>query len=192
MKIAASLGTSTKMEPSISLCRLTAYHIKNLVDNGLAPYPNPAPTNRRRTMSDFKPFDRVLVRDSDDAAWVPGFYSHASGRIDVPYTSILSHSYAQCIPYEGNEHLAGTTASPSSQAQYRFMPDCGELVAVRNSDMSGWVPRIAVGLDGDGRYLCRKLPCTNGSELGSWEHARAWDDELVAVVPIPDEPREPK
>lgn len=165
-------------------------------DNGLAPSPNHAPTNRwenrRRTMSGFKPFDWVLVRDSDDAAWVPGFYSHASGRIDVPYTSILSHSYAQCIPYEGNEHLAGTTASPSSQAQYRFMPDCGELVAVRNSDMSGWVPRIAVGLDGDGRYLCRKLPCTNGSELGSWEHARAWDDELVAVVPIPDEPREPK
>ena len=43
-------------------------------------------------MSDFKPFDRVLVRDSDDAAWVPGFYSHASGRIDVPYTSMLSAS----------------------------------------------------------------------------------------------------
>lgn len=47
-------------------------------------------------MSDFKPFDRVLVRDSDDAAWVPGFYSHASGRIDVHYTSILNHSYALC------------------------------------------------------------------------------------------------
>lgn len=128
---------------------------------------------------DFNPFDRVLVRDSDDAEWVPGFYSHASGRIDVPYTSILNHSYAQCIPYEGNEHLAGTTASPSPQPGHSFMPDCGELVAVRNSDMSGWVPRIAVGVYGDGRYLCRDLPCTSGSDLCSWDHARAWDDELV-------------
>ena len=41
MKIAASLGTSIKMEPSISLCRLTVYPIKILVDNG-APSPNPA------------------------------------------------------------------------------------------------------------------------------------------------------
>lgn len=142
-------------------------------------------------MPDFKPFDRVLVRDSDDDAWMPGFYSHASGRIDVPYTSLLNHSYAQCIPYQGNEHLAGTTASPSSQSQHRFMPEHGDLVAVRNSDMSVWVPRIAVGIDGDGRYLCRKLPCTNGSGLCSYEHARAWDDEYVAVGPIP-EPREPK
>ena len=41
MKIASSLGTSTKMEPSISLCRLTAYPIKILVANG-APSPNHA------------------------------------------------------------------------------------------------------------------------------------------------------
>ena len=109
-------------------------------------------------MSDFKPFDRVLVRDSDDAAWVPGFYSHASGRIDVHYTSILNHSYAQCIPYEGNEHLAGTADAPASWSESKYMPACGELVAVRDSGMEFWVPRIAVGLDGDGRYLCRTLP----------------------------------
>ena len=78
-------------------------------------------------MSDFKPFYRVLVRDSDDTAWVPGFYSHASGRIDVPYTSILSHSYAQCIPYEGNEHLAGTADAPASWSKVYagLWRDCG-------------------------------------------------------------------
>ena len=37
-----SLGTSIKMEPSISLCRLTVYPIKNLVDNGRAPSTNPS------------------------------------------------------------------------------------------------------------------------------------------------------
>lgn len=41
LREAASLGTSIKMEPSISLCRLTVYPIKILVANG-APYPNPA------------------------------------------------------------------------------------------------------------------------------------------------------
>jgi hypothetical protein len=115
-------------------------------------------------MSDFKPFYRVLVRDSDDTAWVPGFYSH----------------------------VAGTADAPASWSESKYMPVCGESVAVRDSGMKFWVPRIAVGIDGDGRYLCRKLPCTNESDLCSWEHARAWDDELVAVVPIPDEPREPK
>lgn len=59
-----------------------------------------------------------------------------------------------------------------------------DRVLVRDSDDAAWVPRIAVGIDGDGRYLCRKLPCTNGSDLCSWEHARAWDDELVRWCPF--------
>lgn len=41
MKIVVFLDTSTKMEPSLSLCRLTVYPIKILVANG-APSPNPA------------------------------------------------------------------------------------------------------------------------------------------------------
>lgn len=53
----------------------------------------------------FKPFDKVLVRDHDDREWMPDFYAKLSGNIHVA----MSGEWKQCIPYEGNEHLLGTT-----------------------------------------------------------------------------------
>ena len=60
-----------------------------------------------------KPFEsRVLVRDKDTETWEGQFYSRYSNNSDKPYICIgvveLS-DYKQCIPYEGNEHLLGTT-----------------------------------------------------------------------------------
>ena len=47
---------------------------------------------------EFKPFDKVLVRVADTAKW------HAT------FWFIAEHEgWAQCIPYEGNEHLYNTT-----------------------------------------------------------------------------------
>lgn len=60
--------------------------------------------------NNFKPFQQVLVRGNDTEEWVCGIYSH--------YDSVLkSHCvmgafYNECIPYEGNEHLLGTTNEP--------------------------------------------------------------------------------
>lgn len=61
----------------------------------------------------FKPFDRVLVRDADDDTWCIQFYSH-------PYEDFhacLNGVYAQCIPYQGNERLLGTTDSPEPELE---------------------------------------------------------------------------
>lgn len=55
----------------------------------------------------FKPFDKVLVRDSDEGLWKCDFFSH----IDVDGYYCLRSCWKQCIPYEGNEHLLGTTKS---------------------------------------------------------------------------------
>lgn len=58
-----------------------------------------------------KPFEsRVLVRDKNTDKWRSnfwGFYDidHA---MNYPY-ECCGNSYVQCIPYEGNEHLLGTT-----------------------------------------------------------------------------------
>lgn len=61
----------------------------------------------------FKPFDRVLVRDNDAAKWYPDIFLWYFPDVwpAAPY-QCTHQPWAQCIPYEGNEHLAGTTDSP--------------------------------------------------------------------------------
>lgn len=57
----------------------------------------------------FKPFDKVLVRDEEEYVWYANYFSHYEGNDkEYPYACIDS-SYRYCIPYEGNEHLLGTT-----------------------------------------------------------------------------------
>ena len=53
-----------------------------------------------------KPFDKVLVRDSKASKWRANLFSHKN--IDEPYYCVYA-SWNYCIPYEGNEHLLGTT-----------------------------------------------------------------------------------
>lgn len=63
----------------------------------------------------FKPFDKVLVRDSNDAPWTASYYSHKEGgsyRGSYPYITIGNLCFKYCIPFEGNEHLVGTTKNP--------------------------------------------------------------------------------
>ena len=53
------------------------------------------------------PFEsKVLVRDINSDNWIGAFYSHYKpGR----FYTIGNSYYYQCIPYEGNEHLLGTS-----------------------------------------------------------------------------------
>lgn len=65
-------------------------------------------------ISNFNPFDKVLVRCSNDEEWMIEFYCkydtlvHTSPHRDYPFMGI-GDSYSQCIPFEGNEHLLGTS-----------------------------------------------------------------------------------
>lgn len=57
----------------------------------------------------FKSFDKVLVRDDGIQDWCANYFSHyRENDEDYPYACIDSF-YRYCIPYEGNEHLLGTT-----------------------------------------------------------------------------------
>lgn len=51
-----------------------------------------------------KPFDKVLVRDSDNYEWSCDFFCKEENNIYYCMTSYWN----QCIPYEGNEDLLGT------------------------------------------------------------------------------------
>lgn len=66
---------------------------------------------------DFKTFDKVLVRDSDTEEWEPAIFlrmSKEEEKKELPYQVFslyygFSYETAQCIPYEGSEHLAFTS-----------------------------------------------------------------------------------
>lgn len=59
---------------------------------------------------EFKPFDRVLTRDNDTENWSVDFFSHIQGD-EFKFITVGS-CWRQCIPFEGNEHLVGTSDSP--------------------------------------------------------------------------------
>lgn len=57
---------------------------------------------------EFKPFDKVLVRDEDGNPWNANFYSHLCQGHDYPHVTI-NGEFKQCIPYnEETSHLLGT------------------------------------------------------------------------------------
>jgi len=64
----------------------------------------------------FKPFDKVLVRNSvngGDAIWEPQFYSMSQMyHGELIHKMMDGYEYDQVIPYEGNEHLVGTSDKP--------------------------------------------------------------------------------
>lgn len=58
--------------------------------------------------AELKPFDKVLVRDYDYSVWKVSLFGYKSPNNNYYYCCNGS-SWIYCIPYEGNEHLLGTT-----------------------------------------------------------------------------------
>ena len=65
--------------------------------------------NQSKPKHQFKPFEMVLVRDENDRNWTCNFFSYIN---DYGEYICIDSYWKQCIPYEGNEHLLGTTNAP--------------------------------------------------------------------------------
>lgn len=70
----------------------------------------------------FQPFDKVLVRDRMDNVWEYAIFVFCDRGIALPYKALnivdgKSSYYRYCIPYAGNEHLAGTNITPKEEAE---------------------------------------------------------------------------
>ncbi len=63
----------------------------------------------------FKPFDKVLVRNGDNYKWLPAFFVRDRGESFAWRYKVLpihfgeAADFVDCIPFEGNEHLAFTS-----------------------------------------------------------------------------------
>jgi hypothetical protein len=59
-----------------------------------------------------KPYDKVLTRRSSNSIWIPQLFSCLDSDLKDycnKFVVVGGCSVKHCIPYEGNEHLAGTT-----------------------------------------------------------------------------------
>ena len=64
----------------------------------------------RKKEPEFKPFDKVLVRDDIGGVWRLAQYEFKDKNKEIYMHSVVGGVYWRyCIPYEGNEHLLGTT-----------------------------------------------------------------------------------
>lgn len=61
---------------------------------------------------ELKPFDKVLVRDKNTKVWVIDIFEKYEDSISGFCYKCMTSLWKQCIPYEGNEHLVGTTDDP--------------------------------------------------------------------------------
>lgn len=70
---------------------------------------------KSKEQSPFKPFDKVLVRDGEKFKWLPAFFVRLRGEGFERRCNVLmllngtTGNFTDCIPYEGNEHLAFTS-----------------------------------------------------------------------------------
>lgn len=64
---------------------------------------------------EFKPFDRVLVRDCKDENWAVNIFGYNTDGEKGLYYCIGNGCWRYCIPYEGNEHLVGTPDKPEEK-----------------------------------------------------------------------------
>lgn len=64
---------------------------------------------------EFKPFDKVLVRDDINEKWILSIFGCYEDEVDKDFPYVcLNGRYCYCIPYEGNEYLLNTPSTPKS------------------------------------------------------------------------------
>lgn len=87
----------------------------------------------------FKPFQKVLVRDSDNENWICNLFSHMySGAY-----ACMGQGWKQCIPFKGNEHFVGTTNTPIPKYEYKI----GEIVKIFSVMREEWCNAVYIRKD---------------------------------------------
>lgn len=108
---ARKIGHSSGAEEALDTYTLTGkYSVKfdEHVNDIIIEIEEEIEEEKQKSEYQFKPFDKVLVRDVDNEEWDCNLFS-------LYYNGVywcIGGIYIQCIKYEGNEHLLGTTNKP--------------------------------------------------------------------------------
>lgn len=75
----------------------------------------------------YKPFDKVIIKSRIDEYWSCDLYSHLDKDTGMHETiNLVGLKDNEILPYEGNEHLVGTTDEPDKEIRFKK----GELILV--------------------------------------------------------------
>lgn len=117
----------------------------------------------------FEPFQKVLVRDCVNQVWSTAFFSHEQHSEDGLEYICGGIPWIYCIPYKGNEHLLGTTDSPTPPEPEFLWGDKVEVKDVGND--APWLPAIFLNNSDEAYVVIRKgADCTS-----NWFHCRHAD-----------------
>lgn len=106
----------------------------------------------------FKPFQQVLVRFNEECTWVCDIYSHYDN--EDGFYSCIGGLHRCCIPYEGNEHLLGTTDEPKPKPK----PKMHRVVQVEEY-----------------YSICKPLTLERYGVVKTTNEGRPWDKECLAT-----------
>lgn len=111
-------------ENNIERYRLATDSEKQMMINALKASKNPKAKEylkrffgiEEKPKYEFKPFDKVLVRDEDDKEWHISLFAREivddSDGLSYKYECSNGTLWNCCIPFEGNEYLLGTVENP--------------------------------------------------------------------------------
>ena len=108
----------------------------------------------------FKPYEKVLVRDSKKSVWIATLYSNYVKRNKMfKHKCVDGYVHLYCIPFKNNEHLLGTTKD-------FFMPKKGDVVyCIHVGDIYKY-PRVFHHYDYDTRfYVTEEYSSINNQEI---------------------------
>lgn len=80
----------------------------------LGTYDSPA-SEKTPPVTTFAPFEKVLVRCGESGRWHPAHFSHWKDEEKKWVLTTGGTTYKYFIPYEGNEHLCGTSNAPGAK-----------------------------------------------------------------------------
>lgn len=109
---------------------------------------------------EFKPFDKVLVRTDFYPKWSVDYYSHYDYKINFHETiGAVVKKDDDILPYEGNEHLVGTTNVPEEEVKLEE-GECLMCSHTPNVRVCSWCLRKYIKTTDSGFYVDDAITAT--------------------------------
>lgn len=110
--------------------------------------------------NNFKPFDKVLVRDGDAYEWQPELFYKINEKGE--YCTLGNVEWSQCIPYKDNEHLMDTANMP-------------EFTDLENGILFGVKLKVGYVLEFKNSHIAGVIIPTEKKELAVSYFNSGWD-----------------